>query len=91
MNSEDNVVLEWFGTHMEDIVVFLGSLHVANLVNMYGNALNYKRHMLIPDHWPIESGWSFELLVAAIRGFSNNEQTQEAIVDWYNLENSDCQ
>ena len=81
-------VFNWFANNVATTVDFYNSLHIHNLDMIYRSATQHIKHMLLPDSWPIESAWSFDLLQASIKGACNNPVMQKRLSDWHNLENS---
>ena len=83
MTEDERKVFEWFTANTSKMVEFYCTLHIHNLARMFAMALEDKRHILIPDDWPIESQWSFELLAASIMGACNNPEKKKELTEWY--------
>ena len=83
MTEEEKKVYLWFVTNLPKMVDFYSTLHIFNLVNILSWAKQGKRHTLIPDDWPIDSQWSFELLAASIMGACNNPEKKKELAEWY--------
>lgn len=82
MNEEEKKVYLWFVVNLPRMLTFYSSLHIFNLVNILHFARQGKKHILIPDDWPIESDWSFELLASSVSGVVGNEIKQEEWENW---------
>ena len=82
MNEEEKEALLWFTQNLPLLIDFYGALHIYNLVNMENLASKGEKHMLIPENWPIGSGWSLELLSASIQGVLKNECKRDEWLNW---------
>ena len=82
MNEEEKEELLWFTQNLPLLIDFYSTLHIYNLVNMENMASKGEKHMLIPEHWPIGSDWSLELLSASIQGVLNNECKRDEWLNW---------
>ena len=85
MTEDEYKVFNWFSANTPKMVDFYCTLHIHNLASMYAKAVEYERHMLIPDNWPIESQWSFELLAASILGACNNPEKKKELTEWFSF------
>ena len=82
MTEEEKKVYLWFITNLPKMVDFYSTLHIFNLVNILSYAEQGEKHMLIPENWPIGSGWSLELLSASIQGVLKNECKRDEWLNW---------
>ena len=82
MNEEEKYELLWFTQNLPLLIDFYNALHIYNLVNMENMASKGEKHMLIPENWPIGSGWSLELLSASIQGVLKNECKRDEWLNW---------
>ena len=82
MNEEEKEELLWFTQNLPWLIDFYNTLHIYNLVNMENLASKGEKHMLIPENWPIGSGWSLELLSASIQGVLKNECKRDEWLNW---------
>ena len=82
MNEEEKEELLWFTHNLPLLIDFYSALHIYNLVNMENMASKGEKHMLIPENWPIGSGWSLELLSASIQGVLKNECKRDEWLNW---------
>ena len=82
MNEEEKYELLWFTQNLPLLIDFYNALHIYNLVNMENMASKGKKHTLIPENWPIGSGWSLELLSASIQGVLKNECKRDEWLNW---------
>lgn len=83
MNDDERMIFEWFAINTKELVDFYLTLHIHNLARIFAMALEGRRHTLIPNDWPIESDWSFELLAASIMGACNNPEKKKELAEWY--------
>ena len=82
MNELEKEELLWFTQNLPLLIDFYSALHIYNLVNMENLASKGEKHMLIPENWPIGSGWSLELLSASIQGVLKNECKRDEWLNW---------
>ena len=82
MTEEEKKVYLWFITNLPKMVDFYSTLHIFNLVNILSYAEQGKKHILIPDDWPIESAWSLELLASSAGGVMKNKSKLEEWENW---------
>ena len=82
MTEEEKEELLWFTQNLPLLIDFYSTLHIYNLVNMENMASKGEKHMLIPENWPIGSGWSLELLSASIQGVLKNECKRNEWLNW---------
>ena len=82
MTEEEKSVYLWFTQNLPLLIAFYSALHIYNLVNMENMASKGEKHMLIPENWPIGSGWSLELLSASIQGVLKNECKRNEWLNW---------
>ena len=82
MNEEEKEELLWLTQNLPLLIDFYNALHIYNLVNMENMASKGEKHMLIPENWPISSGWSLELLSASIQGVLKNECKRDEWLNW---------
>ena len=82
MTEEETMLVKWFTNNLPLLIAFYSTLHIYNLLNMENLASKGEKHMLIPENWPIGSGWSLELLSASIQGVLKNECKRDEWQNW---------